>query len=181
MSGTSQTLADLLRRTAARFPAKVAIVCGELPGPTPSSTRCATGWPPACRHGVDRRPRGSALAQLACVRRAALRARAPRRGAGADQLHAQRGRGALHPAARGRPHARVDAASPSSARGRAARTPRCADIWLPGEERRPRAAGARIRRCWPTATPAAAVELNGAISRRSSTPAAPSRGPRARC
>jgi fatty-acyl-CoA synthase len=57
-----QTLADLLRRTAARWPHKTGIVCGEHRWTWPSSTPWSTAWPPAC---MRRRRAGERVGVLA--------------------------------------------------------------------------------------------------------------------
>ena len=95
-----QTLGDLLRRSGARTPDKLATRLRRDPL---DLRRVRRGRPPAGRRAGrarrrDGRPLRGPVAQLARLRGAALRGGAARRGAGADQLHAQCRRGRLHPA-----------------------------------------------------------------------------------
>ena len=95
-----QTLGDLLRRSAARAPHKLAIACGDIAGPTrefDAICRSPGGGTADAGRAQGRRGRHP-RAQLACLCRAAICAGAARRGAGADQFHAEGGRSRLHPA-----------------------------------------------------------------------------------
>ena len=86
-----QTLADLLRRSAARTPDKTAIICGDttldLRGIRRVVSRLAAGL---AAQGVGKGDRIAILARNShALRRAAIRGRAARRGARADQFHAE--------------------------------------------------------------------------------------------
>ena len=58
-----QTLADLLHRSAARNPDRLAIACGETRGPTRVRRASASGWPPASRAAAS--AKGDRVAVLA--------------------------------------------------------------------------------------------------------------------
>ena len=99
-----QTLADLLRRTAKRFPNKTAIICGDTRWSYAEfDAVCDRSRGRACR---ARRRQGCArchpVAQFARLCGAAVCAGAARRRAGADQFHAQARGSRLHPQARRR-------------------------------------------------------------------------------
>ena len=146
-----QTLGDLLRRSAARSPHKLAIACGDTRWTYAEfDAHRRSRWPPGWRErGVAKgERRRDPRAQLARLRRDAVRAGAARRGAGADQFHAEGGRGRLHPA----PRRRADAGhrqrpGDGRARRRGARHRR-ARICLAAVRRAERGAGRHDRlRC----------------------------------
>ena len=129
-------LGALLARTAARTPDRTAIVWRRADARLRrvQRRRQPDGQRPARSRRAARRPDRRALAQLPRVRGRLLRAGQARRHLGADQLHAQRRRGRLHPRPlrRQRRHRRGRArpapcSRPSS--GRAAAPRRCA-AWI---------------------------------------------------
>ena len=150
-----QTLADLLRRSAARTPDKTRDRLRrnalDLRRVRPRScARLAAGLaaPGVAKGDARRHPR----AQLARLRRVALRAGAARRGAGADQFHAQGRGGRLHPPHAGARMLATDTGLAATARAaRALDTERRAiDLAALGGPERAAARHARLRRARST-------------------------------
>ena len=181
-----QTLADLLRRTARRLPAQDRPRCAATcAGPSPSSMRSSTASPPGLPRGAS-----AMAARVAVLARnshgfAALRFALARLGAVLVPINfmLQGRRGRLHPAAR----AGADAGHRLAAWRELAQAAAALDtavrqfVWLPSEE--PTRAGAPAwcrSTTWrsPTARRPPRTWRSRATSRRSSTPAAPSRSPK---